>query len=69
MLGIDFSETMKEISYPEIKDNIFIGNAFESQKYFKKESFDGLWTLATIVHMEKEIGEKLLEKIFFLLKK
>lgn len=69
VLGIDFSETMKEISYPEIKDNIFIGNAFESQKYFKKESFDGLWTLATIVHMEKEIGEKLLEKIFFLLKK
>lgn len=68
VIGIDLSEKMKEIAYPEVKDCIFIGNAFESQKYFQKESFDWIWTLATIVHMEKEMWEKLLEKMIFLLK-
>lgn len=69
VIGIDLSETMKEIAYPEVKDCIFIGNAFESEKYFQKESFDWLWSLATIVHMEKELGKKMLEKMFSLLKK
>ena len=66
-----YFSNFKKILFDNLTVNEIISNEIlESiESYYTHESFDGIISSASLVHMNTEIGKKVLKKVYKLLKK
>lgn len=58
--GIDISSEMRNLAKEEIKNLIITWDFFDIWKYFKNQKFDAIWSIASLVHIEKNDIEKII---------
>ncbi len=64
VVGIDYSEAMVEKAseiYPEAQ--FIVMDMLDIDKYFVKNSFDGAWISASLIHIEHSLVASFLEKL------
>lgn len=66
--GIELSSELISLAQPQVREKITHGSMLDIEKIYPKESFDGIISSASIVHMDKEFWMKVLQDIFSLLK-
>lgn len=67
-LGIDISSEMKSVAKKEIAELITVWDFFDIWKYFKNQKFDAIWSVASLVHIEKKHLEKIIKILLKVLK-
>ncbi len=65
--GIDISKNLIDLSDWDIKDFLQVGNMSNIENMYQASSFDGIFSSATLLHVDKEIALKILEHIYNLL--
>ncbi|MCH8518886.1 class I SAM-dependent methyltransferase [Candidatus Gracilibacteria bacterium] len=65
--GIEISENMISYADESIQKYITQGDITKLETYYREKSFDGIISCASIVHMDKVVGQEVLKKAFRLL--
>ncbi len=65
--GVDFSEKLLEIARLRVPQAIFYKQDFRSLR-FSKQSFDGIWACASLLHLKRHEVPMVLNNFFQLLK-
>ncbi len=66
---IDISPEMKSQAEQEIQKHIVIDTFYNIESLYKKESFSALWSMASLVHIDKKSIENIFQSFYNLLKK
>lgn len=66
---VDISKWMIDLSPMELKDKIINYDITKLDKTFQPETFDWIWSVASIVHMSKNLWKKVINNSYKILKK
>ncbi len=66
--GIEIAEKLIEEASFEIQKYIQLGDMTELEKYYNDRSFDGVFSAASLVHMDKDVAKEVLKKSYNILK-
>lgn len=67
--GLEISENLIALADENIKSYILQGDITDLRKYYENESFDGIFSAASIVHMDIKTGKRVLKNSYNILRK